>query len=164
MPDLLQTLMEVSIAYVGFAAIFGVLSVRADGWPVEIRFMFRALIEVGLTAVLLCVYPLVVLAFEAHGPDQRLIATWLGLATGLSLTGWRAYLLRRHLVRLPREAPLLFGLSLISFIVMLGNAMLWQSPGPYILAVIITLVSTSAIFLAMIYRMFPITSQADQSG
>ena len=47
-PEVFYTLAEVAIAFVGFAAILGVLSARVEVWPAEVQVMFRALIEIGL--------------------------------------------------------------------------------------------------------------------
>lgn len=160
-PAILLTLAEVSIAYVGFAAIFGILSTRAEAWPSDVQLMFRALVEVGLAALFISVIPsgLALLQFEhAH---LWLIASAIALASAVTISGWRIYLIRSRLVRFPREAPLLLTMSTVNLALLTGNILIWRAAGPYVLALIVSLVGASSIFLAMIYRMFPILRERE---
>lgn len=117
--------------------------------------MFRALIEVGLTALVLSVLPMAFSEIGITGPALWLNASVTALLVGVVVTGWCIFLIRKYLIKLPREAPFLFSLSAIGFACLVGNVY-WQTSGPYTLAVLMSLAGAAAIFLAMIYRMFPI--------
>jgi hypothetical protein len=161
-PEVLYTLTEVSIAYVGFAAVFGVLSSRAEIWPPEVQLMFRALIEVGLMVMFLCLVPIALELCRVDGSDRWLFASLGAVFAGIGLTIWRAYLVRFQLQRLPREGPVFILFTVANFGLLIGNVVLWRSPGPYVIAIVFSLAAASAIFLAMIFRMFPISAMSDE--
>lgn len=161
-PEVLYTLTEVAIAYVGFAAVFGVLSSRAEVWPPEVQLMFRALVEVGLLVLFLCLTPITLELVGYNGTDQWYIASMIGISLGLILTAWRAYLVRSRLVQFPRELPVFAFFSVANFVILIGNAAFWRSAGPFVVAVITSLAAASSIFLAMIFRMFPISPRSQE--
>ena len=158
-PEILYTLTEVAIAYVGFAAVFGVLSSRAEIWPAEVQLMFRALIEVGLLVMFLCLTPISLELLGFEDSDQWLFSSLIGIGLGVLITIWRAYLVRSKLIKFPREFPVLILFTILNFVILSCNVALWRSPGPYVLAVICSLAAASSIFLAMIFRMFPISDK-----
>jgi hypothetical protein len=161
-PEILYTLTEVAIAYVGFAAIFGALSSRAEVWPPEVQLMFRALVEVGLLIMFLCLTPIALELIDVDGADRWQVASLIGITLGAFLTAWRAYLVRSRLLRLPREAPFLFFFTIINFAILATNAIVWRTAGPYVIAIIMSLAAGSSIFLAMIFRMFPISAKSTE--
>lgn len=63
--------------------------------------------------------------------------------------------------RSPRRFPavgrfLLLPLFFTSIVVLLAHALVWQAPGPYIASIVLGLGAASAIFLTLIYKLFPI--------
>lgn len=155
-PEVLLTLAEVSIAYVGFAALFGILSSRAEEWPGEVQLMFRALIEVGLVLVFLSLAPVVLALCHIDAPDRWLFASLIAMVTLLGNIGWRIHQIRTRLGHFPREAPVAIPMVVVNLVLYAGNAVIWREPGPYVIALVNGLAGASLIFLAMVYRMFPI--------
>lgn len=155
--DLILTLAEVSIAYVGFAAIFGILSTRTSVWSAELRVMFRALIEVGIFSLYLSIIPHTLNTFgvvEAHLWTYSSIAA---LAGGIPMGTARMYLIRTRLDKVPSVGKfLLIPLMVLTIALYLVNALVWQQPGPYVLGIVLALITGSGIFLSLIYRLFPI--------
>ncbi len=82
--DLLLTIAEVSIAYVGFASIVAVLSSsRPGGWEPEDRIIFRAMIEVGFLCVLMSFIPHTIAS--AGVPEEVVWPTASAIAVALSV-------------------------------------------------------------------------------
>ena len=106
----------------------------------------------------LCLTPIALAEFGIHGSDQWQYASLIGVVLGLLITIWRGYVVRSRLPTFPKEMPVLVSFSVINFILMIGNTIMWRTSGPYVLAVISSLAAASSIFLAMIFRMFPISS------
>ena len=155
--DLILTLAEVSIAYVGFAAIFGVLSSRAEIWPPELRLLFRALIEVGLFSLFLSVCPYTLNALGIKEIDLWFYSSIGAVLAGVGMGVARLYLIRTRLPQVPVVGRyLLIPVMLITFLLFIVNAIVWREPGIYVLGIVLSLVGASAIFLALIYRLFPI--------
>ena len=155
--DLILTLAEISIAYVGFAAVVGVLSTRTADWTPDLRLLFRALIEIGLFSLLLCTLPHVLAAFEMPGADLWTYASATALVGAASMAGIRIYQVRTrlgHIIAIGKF--LLIPLNFASLILFALNATIWKAAGPYVVGIMILLVSASSIFLALIYNLFPV--------
>jgi hypothetical protein len=155
--DLILTLAEVSIAYVGFAAIFGILSTRTRAWSPELRFMFRALIEVGIFSLYLSIIPHTLSFFGVMGSYLWMYSSIAALVGGILMGTARIYLIRTRLDNVPSVGKfLLIPLTLVTLALFLVNTLLWQQPGPYVLGIVLALATASSIFLSLIYRLFPI--------
>ena len=89
--------------------------------------MFRALIEVGLMVLFICVTPIALQLFEFAGPDMWRVSSWIAVTMGALLTVWRVFLVRSRLVAFPREAPVFMLFTLANFVLLLGNALVWQT-------------------------------------
>ena len=155
--ELLLTLAELSIAYVGFAAVVGVISQRAAAWPLELRLMFRAMIEVGLFSVLICILPV---ALATTGlTDQALwfMSSIVALACGGALFSARVFLLRTRLPGVPAiSRVLLIPVSLIAMLINVANILIWREAAPYVAGALLPMGSGAVIFLTMIYTLFPL--------
>lgn len=158
--DLILTLAEISIAYVGFAAIFGILSARINIWPSELRLMFRALIEVGLFSLFLSVCPHTLNALGIKDTDLWMFASIAAVLGGTVMASARLYLVRTRLSQVPLVGKfLLIPVMTTTLLLYLLNAIVWREPGIYILGIVLGLATASAIFLALIYRLFPIPKE-----
>ena len=155
--DLLLTIAEVSIAYVGFASIVAVLSSRAGGWEAQDRITFRAMVEVGFVLVLLSFIPH---TLASAGVPEELVwptASAIGVTVTASMSVRRVIQLRRH-----AGGVILFGrvfalpLSLFGIALNAVNVFVWQAVGPYVIALVLGLVIASGMFLLLLYRSFPL--------
>ena len=155
--DLILTLAEVSIAYVGFAAIFGILSTRTSVWSPELRIMFRALIEVGIFSLYLSIIPHTLNTLGVVGHYLWMYSSVAALVGGVPMGAARMYLIRTRLDKVPSVGKLLLiPLMLVTIVLFLTNALVRQQPGPYVLGIVLALATGSGIFLSLIYRLFPI--------
>ena len=141
----------------GFAAIFGILSTRTSAWSPELRLMFRGLIEIGIFSLYLSIIPHTLSFFGVMGAYLWMYSSIAALVGGILMGTARLYLIRTRLDNVPSIGKfLLIPLTLVTIALFLFNTILWQQPGPYVLGIVLALVTASSIFLSLIYRLFPI--------
>jgi hypothetical protein len=159
----LTTIAEVAVAYVGFASIVAVIqSARSEEWQAEDRLIFRAMIEVSFATLLWCFLPAAAAVLELGERATWMVASALALATGAALLTRRMILVRRHLAGMPRAGTWFFlPMSVLSWVVLLANLLVWKAAGPYLIAVLISLAVASAMFLSLLARFFPLSGSRE---
>ncbi len=155
--DLLLTLAEISIAYVGFSAIVGALSSSSKEWNSEIKLFLRSMIEVGLFSMSLSLLPEFFLVIGLEEQYIWMSASGVGLVIGGAMFANRMRQLRTAIGRpLPVGRFVLIPLGLIAMVIMILNVVIWQTPGPYVVATMLSLTSATVMFLALVYQLFPL--------
>ena len=156
--DLLLTIAEVSIAYVGFASIVAVLSSsRPGGWEAEDRITFRAMIEVGFSVILLSFIPHTIALAGVPAEMVWPTASAIAVALMVSMTVRRVIQLRRHAGGVTRFGRVFaLPITLFSIVLNAANVFVWQAPGPYVIGLVLGLVTASGMFLLLLYRSFPL--------
>ncbi len=119
--------------------------------------MFRALIEVGIFSLYLSIIPHTLSFFGVMGAYLWMCSSIAALVGGILMGAARMYVIRTRLDNVPSIGKfLLIPLMLLTIAVFLVNTLVWQQPGPYVLGIVLTLATSSSIFLSLIYRLFPI--------
>ena len=155
--SVLLTMSELSIAYVGFAAIVGALSTRSEEWTIGTRILFRSMIDTGLVNVFLCLSPNVLNLLSFEGSDLWAISSVLALLIVLGAFVGRMIQIRRTV-----GAPLAVGrwllipLIVVAIATYLVNAIVWKTPGIYVFATSMNILVNTIQFLTVMWTLFPI--------
>ena len=155
--SVLLTLAELSIAYVGFAAIVGALSSKSQEWDTGTKVLFRSMIDIGLVNVFLCLIPNFLFLLAMDGT-----ALWTISSSIAAVLVSGVFIARMVQIRRTLGTPLRIGrLVLIPLIVVtisayLTNAVVYAEAGLYVLATGVHILVCTVQFLAVIYTLFPI--------
>ena len=155
--SVLLTLAELSIAYVGFAAIVGALSTTSEEWTVGTRILFRSMIDTGLMNVFLCLIPNVFYLLYFEGTSLWIVSSSLALLIVVLVFTGRMIQIRRTV-----GTPLAIGkwvlipLMILAIAMYFTNAVVWRLPGVYVLATGVHLLVNTVQFLAVMWTLFPI--------
>ena len=157
--SVLLTLAEISIAYVGFAAIVGALTSKSQEWTDGTRILFRSMIDTGLVNVFLCLIPNFLYLLSLEGSTLWLSSSIITTAMVTVVFIVRMVQIRR-IVRTPLAIGrwLLIPLSVTTIAVYSVNAGFWETAGPYVLATGINILLSTVQFLAVISTLFPVRS------
>ena len=157
--SVLLTLAEISIAYVGFAAIVGALSSKSQEWTAGTKILFRSMIDTGLVNVFLCLIPNFLYLFAIDGPMLWTIASSVAATLVFGVFVARMLQIRRAV-----GAPLAIGrwllipLIIATLIAYVINTVIFGVAGLYVLATGVHILVSTVQFLAVIYTLFPIES------
>ena len=157
--SVLLTLAELSIAYVGFAAIVGALNARSEKWTPGTRILFRSMIDTGLMNVFVCLIPSFLFLLSLEGQTLWTISSAATVVLLAATFIARLVQIRRAIgAPLPIGKWLLIPLSIISIVAFTVNALIWQAAGVYVLATGIQLLINTVQFLAVIFALFPVVT------
>jgi hypothetical protein len=155
--SILLTLAEISIAYVGFAAIVGALSTSVEEWSTDLRILFRSMIETGLMTLFICVVPGVVSLFSLPETNLWMLSSAFAAALIVFAMITRLVQVRKTIGTPLRVAKIvLIPVMTLSVLLMLVNSLLLREAGPYTFVVLLCLLLCTVQFLAVTYRLFPL--------
>ena len=161
--DLLATLAEISVAFVGFASIVAVIhSVRSDSWLPGDRILFRALIETGLGSVVLSLVPIAVSIVGMSTPTIWVVSSSIFAITVVVAVIRRFYQYRRYAGELPKFGrTFVIPVAFLGLVINVANIFVWQTAAAYVIGVLLLVVTASGMFLNLIIRFFPLSNDED---
>lgn len=157
-PEVLLTIGEVAIAYVGFASIVAVLSASREGaWSVGDRIVFRAMIEVGFLTVLVSFLPRAVALTDLPEGGLWQVCSGINVLAGVAMVIRRVRQLQRHAGGvLPFGRAFALPLTGVHLLLNAVNVAVWHTAWPYVAAMVISLAVASGMFLFLLFRFFPL--------
>ncbi len=158
--DILLTLAEVSVALAGFSGVVAVFGRRDPGnWSFADRFRFFSLVHSSHSSLLLCIVPFGLLAFNVAEAS-----VWRTLSALFVLYNVVVAFLsfRRLLAASPSEraefTPIVFPVTLAMIAAVLAlniyNVVVGATFGPFLVALILLLVTSSFLFARMLISAF----------
>lgn len=164
--DLLVTFAELAVSYIGFASIVAAIqSLGGREWAPVDKMLFRVLIEISIVGVFLSLIPVTLSTLEMNSDRLWVISSAIALLSSGAAMFVRSRQNRRYLKRQPTVGKFVaLPLGFLSVTLSVLNLALWRTAPAYMIVMLIWLTIASAMFLALVFRFFPLSPGADTAS